>query len=186
MNKGSSIYLRELRESDVNDNYINWFKDVKVTEFLDSRNLNRDSIIDYIRAGKSDGSYFMYAICDVKTNTHIGNVKIGPINYRHMTSDLVTFIGDTKFWGGGIATESIKQANRIAFEELNIRKLSGGINADNVGSIKCYTKAGWIVEGRLQNHYMLDGKFQDRVCVSCFNPYFDEGKENVIHKKDNI
>ena len=173
MSLKTNIYLRELLESEITETYLSWFKDDKVTEFLDAKNLTRQNVIDYIKAGKSSKLYFMYAICDKDNDKHIGNVKIGPINYEHMTSDLVTFVGDTNYWGKGIATRAIKLGNILAFERFNIRKLTGGINSDNVGSIKCYTKAGWIIEGTLQNHYIVNGKYQDRVCVSCFNPNFD-------------
>lgn len=108
----------------------------------------------------------MYAICLKEDGRHIGNLKIGPIEWKHGTSDLVTVIGDREQWGKGFATEAIKLGNKIAFEKYNIRKLSGGMYASNVPSIKAYTNAGWIIEGRLFNHYVHSGKFEDRVIVS--------------------
>ena len=112
----------------------------------------------------------MHGICDVATNKHIGNLKIGPIDKHNMTSDLVTLIGDVNFWGKGLATEAIELGNSLAFDKYDIRKLTGGISSNNIGSIKCYTRAGWIIEGTLKEHYIVEGKMHDRVCVSCFNP----------------
>lgn len=166
------VYLRPLDEADVTDEYIEWFRDEDVTAFLESRNLTRESIIAYIKRGKDTGEYYMYAICLTLNNKHIGNMKVGPINQKHAVSDLVCVIGDKEQWGKGLATEAIKLGNKIAFEKHNLRKLSGGMYEKNIGSIQAYTRAGWIIEGRLQNHYIVDGKLQDRIVVSCFNPSY--------------
>lgn len=168
------VYLRELNENDVNKEYLSWFADNQVTEFLSARNLTKQDVVDYMQHGKETQLYFMHAICDVETNKHIGNLKIGPIDREHMTSDLVTLIGDVNFWGKGLATEAIELGNTLAFEKYNIRKLSGGICSDNIGSIKCYTRAGWIIEGTLKEHYVINNTLLDRVCVSCFNPKYSK------------
>ncbi|MGJ8661941.1 MAG: GNAT family N-acetyltransferase, partial [Bacteroidota bacterium] len=125
--------------------------------------------------GRETKQFYMYAVCLTESGKHIGNLKVGPIDYKNMNSDLVTVIWDRNEWGKGLATEAIKLGNKIAFEEYNIRKLTGGMYSSNVGSIKAYTKAGWIIEGTLQNQYVLNGKLEDRVMVSCFNPcYFQK------------
>ena len=172
MNKSNRIYLRQLKESDVNEEYLSWFADNQVTEFLNAKNLKKKDVVDYIKKGIESRTYFMHAICDVETDKHIGNLKVGPIDREHMTSDLVTLIGDTNYWGKGLATEAIKLGNAIAFDKYDIRKLTGGICSDNIGSIKCYTRAGWEVEGTLKAHYVINDKILDRVCVSCFNPEY--------------
>lgn len=172
--QGKRIYLRELIYSDVTKEYIEWFKEDIVTQFLEAKNLTKEEVLEYIKVGKETKSYHMYAICDIENDKHIGNLKIGPINYKHKISDLVVVIGDKNYWGKGIATEVIKIGNKIAFEVYDIRKLTGGMYSENIGSIKCYIKADWVIEARLRGHYILDGKVIDRVCVSCFNPkYFN-------------
>jgi len=175
MNK---IFLRELTEFDITDNYLTGFKDDDVLAFLevDGKNLTKESVLEYINYGLKTDSYFMYAVCLTETNKHIGNLKVGPINKKHMLSDLITVIWDKDQWGKGLATIAIKLGNKLAFDKHNIRKLTGGIYENNIGSIKAYTKAGWFVEGKLQNHYMENGKLLDRVIVSCFNPCYLETK----------
>lgn len=169
------VFLRELTNEDVTENYLKGFQNANVTEFLevDGSRLTINDVISYIDSGRASGKYFMYAVC-TNEGKHIGNLKVGPIDYNHMTSDLVTVIWDEAYWGQGLATESIKLGNKLAFEKHNIRKLTGGMYSSNIGSIKAYTNAGWIIEGTLQNHYQVNGKLEDRVIVSCFNPCFVE------------
>lgn len=168
------LLLKELEEKHIDDRYLSWFQDDRVTEFLEAKHLTKQSVIDYLRHGKETNTYYMYAIISKDSSKHIGNLKVGPIDWKHRISDLVTVIGDRDYWGKGLATEAIKLGNRIAFEIHDLRKLSGGMYSDNIASIRCYLKADWIVEAVLQGHYILNGKILDRVCVSCFNPkYFD-------------
>lgn len=166
------VSLRPMQEDDINEEYISWFKDTIVTEYLDSRGITIDDARAYLRNGYETRSYFMYAVIDRESGLHIGNVKLGPISWMHGTSDLVTVIGRREFWGKGLATEAISLGNQIAFEEHGIRKLSGGIADGNIGSVKAYTKAGWVIEARLKGHHLIDGQARDRIVVSCFNPAF--------------
>ena len=42
------------------------------------------------------------------TDKHIGNIKLGPINWIHRYGDISLLIGDKDYWGKGIATEAIR------------------------------------------------------------------------------
>lgn len=169
---GGRIFLRRLTPDDVADSYIEWFRDEIVTEFLDSRQLSRDDIIAYIVDGARNRQHFMYGIFDAASRSHIGNVKIGPIQWQHRVSDLVCVIGERRFWGQGLAKEAIALGNRIAFDVHGMRKLSGGIAAGNIGSVKAYTGADWVIEATLKGHHLINGEPHDRIVVSCFNPAF--------------
>lgn len=169
------LYLRKITVDDVTDEYLSWFADDRVTEFLEVKNLTRQCVIEYIEMGEKTKKHFMYAICYKENDKHIGNLKIGPIYWKARISDLVVVIGDTEYWGKGLATEAIRAGNQIAFDVYDFRKLTGGMYESNIGSIKCYTKAGWVIEGRLKGHYLLNDNVMDKVLVSCFNPkYFEE------------
>ena len=170
----SKVFLRELLHADVTDYYLSWFKDGVVTSFLevDGNALTQKMVTDYIDEGIATKNYYMYAICLIENNQHIGNLKVGPINRKHAIADLVCVIGDKNYWGMGLATEAITLGNKIAFEKYNIRKLHGQIYADNIGSIKAYCKAGWIIEGVIKGRYLVNGKQMDQVLVSCNNPNF--------------
>jgi len=169
---GGRVFLRRLTPDDVTDEYIEWFRDGVVTEFLDSRDLSKEDVISYMVDGANLRLHFMYGIFDKESCTHIGNVKVGPIDWNHLVSDLVCVIGDKKFWGKGLAKEAILLGNRVAFNVHGMRKVSGGIASGNVGSIKAYTGADWVVEATMKGHHLIDGEPQDRVVVSCFNPAF--------------
>lgn len=180
---GEKIFLRKMVESDIDENYVNWFTDDVVTSFLVAKNIDLEAALQFYRLGIETKSHVQLAICDNSTNEMIGSVKIGPIDRQNMVSDLVTIIGNRDYWGKGLAKEAIHIASKYAFQELKIRKVTGGINSGNIGSIKGYTGGGWLVEGILAGHYLHGIETQDRVIVSCFNPdYFSKESLEPIEK----
>jgi [ribosomal protein S5]-alanine N-acetyltransferase len=178
--KTCNVFLRPLQEVDFTETYVAWFRDPVVTQFLDARNISRADAIDHWRRGREGNSWHMYAICATEDARHIGNLKIGPIHWRHMISDMVTVIGDRTAWKQGRARAAIRLGIGIAFNELNIRKLSASIDSDNIGSIRAYTEAGFQVETRLKDQFMdttqSPPRLSDKVYVACFNPAFRPAK----------
>jgi ribosomal-protein-alanine N-acetyltransferase len=166
------IYLRKLTDLDVTEEYLSWFATAEVNNYLDIKFLSKESATKYIAEGFASGSHFMYGIFLSDSEKHIGNCKIGPVNQISKVADLVTVIGDSNYHKKGLGSLAIKLGSELAFERYNIRKLSGRINSKNLGSVKAYLSAGWIIEGVLKDHDIRDGIVSDLYCVSKFNQNF--------------
>lgn len=169
---GGRVYLRKLIPEDIGETYLSWFRDPVVTEYLDARNLSRKDVVDYMVDGHASGLHAMYGIFLAAGDRHIGNVKVGPIAWKHGTGGLVTFIGDRSCWGQGIAREAIAIGTRLGFELHGLRKLSDGVADGNIGSLKAYQAAGWVLEARMRGHHIVNGTVRDRLVISCFNPKY--------------
>lgn len=170
----NKIFLRPLVVTDIDVEYTLWYEnnDGHLDYFTGSgRKFNSDILIQDYNEGIKCGRWFYYII-ENENNKRIGNIKIGPIDIKNKTSDLVCLIGNRSFLGKGIASDAIIIANKIAFEKYDIRRLHGGMYASNIASIKAYTKAGWIIEGIFTGFYLVKGAPEDRVCVACFNPSY--------------
>jgi RimJ/RimL family protein N-acetyltransferase len=169
LSHGKTVFLRPLQESDISQRYLSWFATEEVTRYLEVRTITYQEAADYIREGAESNQYFMCAVCDRASGLHVGNIKIGPIRWRHRISDMVTVIGDTDFWGKGIATEAIQLAMNVAFRVLGMHKLHASILDGNIGSLRAYTRAGWHVEAKLSNDALVDNRPTDRWLISAFN-----------------
>ncbi|EBA13978.1 GNAT family N-acetyltransferase [Roseobacter sp. CCS2] len=169
---GGQVTVRQLTPDDVTDTYLSWFSDPVVTEYLEARNLSRKDVVDYMVGGRESGLHVMHGIFAKDSDRHIGNVKIGPISWKHGTAGLVTFIGDRAYWGKGIGREAVRIGVQLAFENYGLRKLSDGVIEGNVGSLKAYCAAGFVVEATMRGQYLLNGQSRDRIVISCFNPKF--------------
>ena len=49
-----------------------------------------------------------------KNNNHIGNIKLGPINFIHKNAVISYFIGEKKLWKRGYTTLAIEEIIKIA------------------------------------------------------------------------
>ena len=182
------IYLKDIELTDITDRVMAWFRDDELMKFYsNTRNqITKEKFISSIIEGKQKNNVFTFGIFDLTTDKIIGTIKLGPINHSQKISDLVTLIGDRDFLGKGLAVEAIKLGNKLAFEEYDIRKLLSGMYESNIPSIKAYTRAGWIIEGRLKGHYYVDGKNEDRILVGYFNPkYFTEEEIKEVKNDEN-
>ena len=173
------LYLTLLTDEDITDEYVSWHDNQQHTKYYSAsgKRFTRDFLLNEMREGQQSETLFVYGIHFKENDKLIGNVKIGPIVKRHKTSDLVVFLGDTDYLRKGLAVEAIKLGNELAFTEHDIRKLYGGMFRGNIGSVKAYTRADWVIEGILEGQYLADDKPEDRILVACFNPkYFDVSK----------
>jgi ribosomal-protein-alanine N-acetyltransferase len=166
------IRIRPLIDGDVDTEYSAWYEntDGHLDYFTGSGRVFTPAILrDDIIRGRESGYWFYYVI-ETLAGVRVGNLKIGPIDLKHSTSDLVCLIGNRDYVGKGIGSRAISLGNRMAFEAHRIRRLHSGMYASNLASIRAYTKAGWFVEATMTGFYLVDGVPMDRVCVACLNP----------------
>lgn len=173
MDKIYRIRLKLLSKIDLTEKYFSWHK-AEHTKYFSStkRSFSHQSLKKEFETGEKEKNLFHYGIYHIYDDSFIGVIKIGIINKIHMTSDMVVLIGDKSYLGKGLASEAIQLGNDIAFNIHMIRKLYGGMYKDNIGSVKAYLKANWIIEGVLKNQYVQNSSEQDRILVACFNPKF--------------
>ena len=168
--------LRPLVLEDIDQEYCSWYSnsDGHLEFFTGSgRTFSADILRDDFRRGLETESWFYYIAEDLDASgKRIGNVKIGPIDKKNKTSDLVCLIGNRNYVGKGLASNIISAANKIAFDQYDIRRLQSGMYASHVASIKAYTRGGWSIEATFRGYYISNGESMDRVCVSCLNPRY--------------
>ncbi len=169
---GERIYLRGVRLSDVNENYYRWMNDPEVTKFTESRFFpaSTESLEEYVKAKQEDKDSIFLAIVIKENHQHIGNIKLGPINWIHRLADIGIIIGEKDYWGKGCAAESIRLISNYAFRALNLHKLTAGCYKGNVASCKTFEKAGFIKEGVRKAHVFSEGKYQDILQYGLINP----------------
>jgi [ribosomal protein S5]-alanine N-acetyltransferase len=169
--EGERIYLREVRPADVNEEYYKWMNDSDVTKHLESRFYpnSKESLLDFVTGKLRDKNNIFLAVIIKDGERHIGNIKLGPIDWIHRLADVALLIGAKDFWGRGYGTEAIGLIVNFAFRELNLHKLTAGHYSANVGSGKAFTKNGFVVEGVRRKHRFFDGDYVDTVLLGLLN-----------------
>lgn len=172
---GGKLYLRNLESADLDGEYLDWLNDEEVTKFLTSDffPISKEKMEEYHRNVTMSSNNVMLAIVDKKSDKHIGNIKLGPINWISRIADLGVMIGDKEFWHKGYATEAIKLLLDYAFRRLNLHKVTAGVIAGHEASIKAFEKAGFEVEGRMKSQCFLDGKYCDSLYLGIIRESHD-------------
>jgi len=168
--EGKKIILRSIKLTDVSKEYVNWLNSKEIKKFLESRFIKYtlDSLKNYIKKISKDPNIIFMAIIEKERNSHIGNIKMGPIDWNHKNADIGIIIGDKKSWGKGYATEAIQLISDYGFRELNLHKITAGAYSNNTGSIKAFLKAGFYEECKRKNHFNYNGKYIDGILLAKF------------------
>jgi len=174
--EGERIYLREVRPSDVNENYYSWMNDPEVTRYLESRFYpnSMEGLHEYVASKLGDRDNVFLAIVLKEGDRHIGNIKLGPINWIHRLADVGILIGEKACWGKGYATEAIRLVANYAFRMLNLHKLTAGCYELNQGSAKAFQKAGFVIDGVRKQHHYCDAAYIDAVLLGMLKPKGDQ------------
>ena len=166
MKKSKEIILRKLTlRKDISLKYQGWMNDFEVHKFTEQKYMKHslNNIRKFVKEKNNSKNEFLYGIFLKKDNsvTHIGNIKIGPINFIHRNAELSYFIGEKKLWGKGYATLAIIEAVKIA-KKMGIKKLKAGCYKKNIGSKKVLEKNKFKLEGKLKSEYVFMNKRIDQ------------------------
>ncbi len=96
----------------------------------------------------------------------LGLVELVEIDYIHRRSEFQIII-DPKHQGHGYAFIATRLAMNYAFFILNLHKLYLIVDKTNERAIHIYKKAGFQIEGELQDEFFVGGKYRDafRMCI---------------------
>jgi [ribosomal protein S5]-alanine N-acetyltransferase len=168
--EGTRVFLRDVRLTDVTDRYYQWINDSEVNQYLETRfrPITMDGLRDFVAARLVDRDSVFLAIMVKDGERHIGNIKLGPINWVHRFADVALMIGDKECWGQGYATEAIGLVTEYALARLNLHKLTASCYASNQGSAKAFIKAGWEQECVRKRQFYSNGRYEDCIHLAAW------------------
>lgn len=167
---GDDVYLRGLTEDDADGSYLNWLNDQEVTKYLESGFFpySKSNLKEYIISKSFRSDAVMLAIVEKKSERHIGNVKLEPINWIHRTAEFGILIGEKDVHGKGYGTQVLRLILDYAFFTLNLRKITLGVVAENTAAVRLYKKMGFVIEGTLKEQSFHNGHYCDTYRMGLF------------------
>jgi len=175
--EGEAVVLRELLEGDVSQDYVDWMNDPEVVRYTESRFSRHtlESTRQFVTMCRKDENSLLLGIFSREGGLHVGNIKLGPINWYHGSGDIGLIVGRKSSWGKGIATQAISLLAGHAFSTLGLNKITAGCYALNQGSVRAFLKAGFKQEGTREKHVRLEDSRIDVIEFGLVNPRPDEG-----------
>jgi len=161
-----NIRLRPITLNDT-DNIVKW----RNTDSVKRNLFTREDITheDHI---KWFNNYVMKGLCSqfiielIEPSMDIGTVFIKNIDKKNDKGEFGIFIGEENLRGKGygkIATELILEH---AFMDLKLNRVYLSVLADNLSGVKCYTKAGFELEGVLRQDFKYGNNYYDVILMS--------------------
>lgn len=166
------LTLKPLSLDHLSQDYVNWLNDHEVYRYLETGgNYTIEMLNDYLEDVVKKDIYF-WGIHLKSNDLHIGNIKIDPINKRHGLAEYGIMMGRKSEWGQGYSKEATIAVINFCFNDLNIRKLTLGVVADNQAAFALYKKLGFVIEGEYKKHGLYEGKYCDIIRMALFNLNF--------------
>ena len=140
--KGKKIYLRPIKENDINNGWLKWINDPELRyNLFGVFPVSEKDLKNYFSTQKLPHSV-MFAICENKSKKYIGNIRLSKIDYINKRCTYGRLIGDKNFRGKGVGTEALVLALKYGFENLGLNKIYTLVTAENLSSIKSNLKPG--------------------------------------------
>lgn len=103
----------------------------------------------------------LYASIMIKgTDTLVGTAML--FNFDHVANQAeVGYVLHQDFWGKGYASEAVALMDCFARETLGLHRIHARVVSGNMASARVLVKNGFDLEGRLRDHYKIEGQYYD-------------------------
>jgi len=168
---GNKICLNIFSDQYIAADYVSWFNDQEVCKF----NRHGETVYtlekakEYYEGIKKSENIIVFAICDNKTNKHVGNVSLD-ISGQNKSGDIAIIIGNKDYWGKGVATEAFGLVINFAFNSLNLNEVTAGMTTNNMGMIGVVEKLGFQKKGISKDALKKKNVYMDVVQWAMSNP----------------
>jgi RimJ/RimL family protein N-acetyltransferase len=183
---GNKVYLRPIEPEDIDRGWLDWINDRSQTiNLLQSYPVTRASLETYLAGTQPPGSV-MFAVCDIATDTYIGNARLSSIDMLNKTGVYGRLIGHPDFRGHGFGTEALILLLRYGFHDLGLNRIWSTMWVENEASDRSNGKVGMTREGIMREAVYKNGRFWDTVVLAMLRADFDSlhGGPDVWKERD--
>jgi [ribosomal protein S5]-alanine N-acetyltransferase len=98
----------------------------------------------------------------------VGGIGIEPgRDVERVSAEIGYWLG-RPYWGRGIMTEAVRAVTAEVFKTFDFARIFALPFAGNVGSIRVLEKAGYVLEGRMPQSTIKDGRIRDQLMFGAY------------------
>jgi [ribosomal protein S5]-alanine N-acetyltransferase len=114
--EGEKVLLEPFTLDLVTERYLGWIRDPKTTEFIwkAGPDYSLNDLREFATGMMESGDDLFFAVLDQNGAGHVGNLRLGPIDWRKRVSGFGILIGEAAKRGVGYGAEAIDLATRYA------------------------------------------------------------------------
>ncbi len=154
------LFFEPLSLKHLSQTYVNWLNNKEVNRFLESRGgYTLETLESYLVKHEKKGILF-WAIHIKKSQKHIGNIKIDPIDLEQNSGEYGIMMGDTSEWGKGYAKEASRVILNHCFKDLKLSQITLGVVDKNKEALKLYENIGFEYISTIYDY----GVYENEMC----------------------
>lgn len=104
----------------------------------------------------------------------IGQAQLHSIDYFSRRCELGIALGQ-RYWNRGFGQDAVRTIVDYGFDVLNMNRVGLRVVADDERAVAAYRKAGFVEEGRLRQHAMVQGELHDDLVMGILREDRDRG-----------
>lgn len=108
-------------------------------------------------------SYLNFVIIDKQTNTVLGACGYHTWYVEHNRAEIGYGLYDDAHKQKGYMSEAVTAMLAYGFNDMKLHRIEAMTADYNTASIRILEKSGFVYEGRLREHYNVNGKMEDSV-----------------------
>ena len=123
--------------------------------------LNKFQLEEYLKnANRKDAASYIYSVIDAAPKKLIGHISLTGIDRNNRSARIGrVLVGDPDARGKGICRDMMQQVLKIAFDELELHRVTLGVFDFNKPAIACYEGVGFQKEGLLRDHQKFGDEY---------------------------
>lgn len=139
-----------------------WSNDPEIARLMDrARPVSEPEHEAWFESVLSRRDCLYFAIEEVGSARHVGNVWFWAIDERHRKAEVRVVLGEATARGCGRGQQAIDLLCRYGFERLNLHRVYAYVLAVNPRGRRAFEKAGFTLEGTLRQDRWADDRFID-------------------------
>lgn len=180
--QGAKIRLKQVSAHDASEMHA-YLSDEDVSRFIGWKLMHTvdetRAHIEALLTREAAGTHLYASIVLASTQAVIGNAMMFSFDWNAKHAE-IGYVFHKGYWGKGYGTECVALMDEFAFGVLQLHKLYASAAAANTGSARILEKNGYQLEGRLKDHYFIDGQYDDALLFGKIRP----GNQN--HRSQDV
>lgn len=154
------VYLRQFKASDID----NVYKGLSHPEVIKYYGISFDSLeatkeqMGWFADNETNGTGIWWAVCSKTDDTFLGAGGLNDLNKEHKKAEIGFWLL-TENWGKGYMTETMPLIFNYAFNELNLHRIEGFVDANNSNCKNALAKLNFKLEGTMIDCEIKNDKF---------------------------
>lgn len=158
--KTERLYLRQFLDSDLE----HVFKGLSHPDIIKYYGVCYRSLeetkkqLEFFAGLERNGTGIWWAICSADNAIFYGAVGLNNLHKEHKKAEIGFWLL-TEYWGKGIIREAVPLICDYAFKNLQLHRIEGFVESENINCKKAMAKLNFYHEGTMRDCEIKNGKF---------------------------